>query len=420
MESTPEDILHLVFEAYVHELGCSPVSLLTVSRRWYTILLSTRTIWSRVPIYITSYETIPFILGNRNSFSGGDSWAPLSAYLSRSYRPGDPVTGPLDIYIKWCRSRREADAIALRGHLLFTVSETERLETQLSELLLHLAGAEDKTEVNSLPNGPIMNGEGFRLCRWGSLKLDMSEFGCECCQIASTGFDLLIRNGCKSLPLLESLLTYNIDLFLNGLRMPRLRTLEMHNCAVASFSDLPSLESLTMINSKLEENDQFEIPNWSECTNLRQLQLSESRIWSIPADNPFPNLNVLLFSTSIPPIIMDYLERRFTQERPLEVLALAETSFYGLFYRFRSAPNFHTQILRLSARQFLGHNGHEDWGWDVFGHVRWNYNDDEMYMVRGFITLMRERRIRLEAMDAQMQAMLDFAQDEASIMEVQL
>jgi hypothetical protein len=184
----------------------------------------------------------------------------------------------------------------------------------------------------------------------------------------------------------------------------------MHNCAVASFSDLPSLESLTMIDSKLEESDQFETPDWSQCPNLRQLQLSETQFRSVLADNTFPNLTTLLFSTSIPSIVMNYLEGRFTQERPLEVLALAERSFYGLFCHFRLAPNFHTQALRLSAREFLGHDGHEDWGWDVFGQVRWNYSGDEMYMVRGFVPLMRKRGIRLEAMDAQMQAMLDFAE----------
>jgi len=191
----------------------------------------------------------------------------------------------------------------------------------------------------------------------------------------------------------------------------------MDDSFVAPFSDLSSLDSLTMIDSKLGILGRL---NWLKCTNLRQLQLSNSRFPSIRLDNLFPNLKIILFSTSIPLSAMQFLENRFTPERPLEILALTETSFYGLFHLFRSAPNLHTQTLRLSAREFLGHKGHEDWGWDVFGDVRWNYNDDEMYMVQEFITLMRERGIRLEAMDAQMQAMLDFAQEGASILDVQL
>ncbi|PVF94163.1 hypothetical protein CPB86DRAFT_800695 [Serendipita vermifera] len=91
MDKAPDDILLLVFSIYVHEYNLSATSLLTVCRRWHSLLLSNPTSWSRVKILIKSLESIPTIIDGASGRYG------LLSYLSRSEKDGAKIL--LDIEI---------------------------------------------------------------------------------------------------------------------------------------------------------------------------------------------------------------------------------------------------------------------------------------------------------------------------------
>jgi hypothetical protein len=95
MEDTPDDILCLIFETYVHDLQLSPTNLLTVNRRWHALLVGTSTLWTRISIVVDSFDTIPSIIGNSKCQPVNMATLPLLIYLGRS---GEL---PLDVLIRW-------------------------------------------------------------------------------------------------------------------------------------------------------------------------------------------------------------------------------------------------------------------------------------------------------------------------------
>jgi hypothetical protein len=409
MDTIPEDVLRLIFETYTYKLNCSPASLLTVSRHWHAVLITTRRIWSRVPIHITSFDTVPSILQVATE-NGPNTRSPLRSYLDRTRLPEDLSLIPLDIEIVFHQSRQEENFQPPLRRAKWVFEAQNRLKSQLDTLWLHLAGldVEEMTPTDSdAGDGKLIGHQDF--IRWRSITLHGQNSRAYWPRV-STSFKCLKLRGCRSLPSIKILSFKNIRLSFRHLTMPRLIHLDSENCSLYSFPEVPSLKSLAWIyDRRWKPGDNFYI-NWSKCDKMEKIQTSLAK--TTVETYEWPDLSTIIFHRALPTMIdetMLSLQTRFTRQHPMDTLGLSQSSVRGLEEMFDAVPDFHTRILKLSSRLFHDRPSGVIWEWDECGTVNWPVKKYEMRRMRRLLKMMDARGTNVEAMDVHMEGLIKAA-----------
>jgi hypothetical protein len=455
MDNTPDDILRLVLESYVNDLGQSPANLLTVCRRWHHMLLSNPNVWSRLHINVTSFHTIPYILGKENKLhpkerNSTKRPAPLLAYLERSI----PVKGmrghPLDISIRWSKMNVTSYASDVKFYLQILFPDPPKgpqqfhgdmwgfydeeykdyyglddddldlyeadlnqhkhlCEIQMQELVTWLAGERSVEDLDHKTNVEA----GNYAARWKSLFIDMTRVPCDECkdfEIYDINFGELKNPTLKRLQSLSSLRTHGAGFLISegektrALELPSLKLLEVYYGAVWPQPKFDNIESLTMIECFASTH-----VKWEECKNLRFMRLKlhdPVTVFEHPSTHSFPHLTTIILENGFNLLnILTKLSKSFNKSRPLKLLVLAEHSIDIVYAMLHSAPLFHADMLKLSSHCSQG-IGFTMWNWQKFGEEDWNINRNDVEHACKLLQELGDRGIPVEAMDKLMQEIL--------------
>lgn len=346
MESAPDDILVLIFEAYIYNLNQPPASLLTVCRRFNNLLIHSPTLWSRIDIHIRSINTIPNLLRDENTR--------IHTHLLRSVSPGTNV--PLDISITW----HQSSDIASDHHYTCGVSPLEvfncpespcRLystrEQQLKALLRVLA---EKSSIYE-EQRDVTSGS---LTRWRSLKLDL--YGLHD-SVLEQGITLMPLGeqgprGYVKFPSLHRLILHNCVVDLQDFQAPKLHHLELDNAGLYAYPNMRSITSLVLKNAikcRGLNLSRFQLP-WDDCISLRRLEM-----WG--ATQPFndfyhynlPCLSTIVYDVNIPASLVENLGRIYNESRPLGTLVFLGMSVEAASYLLAMTKKLRMKKLKLRS-----------------------------------------------------------------------
>lgn len=430
MDNVPDDVLCLVFESYVHRLGYAPANLLTICHRWHSLLLSIRSIWSRLPIHVTSFETLPYILNYDKSViekevnsdsreSEADNVhdtepdgcsrippqpSPLCTYLERSHLPGSSSGHPLNLSIVWHGLERwESDEVE-KKHLsnlkerhiqIFYLTTTrkhryDRCRRQMEYLLRYLCGKDTEWWRDDYSRFIVTPAETWGN-RWKALEIDLGDL--------SPWLRPQLRLPTEKLGL-EKLCLRGLDFF--PVEMHALRHLDIREANFAGwFPDIGEVETMTLLQGT---HDYTEVPCWEQLNRLRTIRLTKpsSLLDYLPPPGSLPALTTIILQG--PSHGLERLDALFNSSRPLQLLALAEESIQDVANIFLQSKGFYVKTIKLSSVNFPRRP--KSWKWDEYGTVTWDVSEWEVKHARTLLNHLNEIGADFEPMDAQMEAIL--------------
>ena len=336
MEVVPTSVLRLIFENYTrgsHNEGPrTPVPLLTVCRRWYAVLTTTPTLWSRVPITFDSIRSMKWLIKWRN-------WA-LEPYLARSEGPNLHV--PLDIEIRWLLGKNDTyDPLdfpineAARNQRKQHIIDTRR--DRLHDLLRVLAG-----QPNHAKQGhPHL--DNTRIRRWRSLVLDLDGVFPVPSELGTTiqPFDCRV---CATCPSLESIVIRNANITFMNIEAPNLEHLTLDHAEVSVFSAFNCVSAMS-INAQCN----LHAVGLYASRTLKVVDVSRIPNWKLPENVLFPALTTIALDHLASSHTLDSISTIFNVYRPLETLVVKGIEPERLAFILSRAPNLRCLALSIGS-----------------------------------------------------------------------
>lgn len=402
MEHAPDDILRLVFKAYVHDVGLSPANILTVSRRWNSLLLSMSSLWIRVVIRVTHYDNIPHIMhigpNQASQYTPVSSlYTQILVYLKRSIPPDNPRGLPLDISIKCILNDNQPQP-----------TNSKILALHVQQLLDCVAGKQMTVKFSSLQGASSLQRLDEDIAsRWRSLEIDIenriwTKIGC-----LRLNFGNLRQYGHITLSSLQSLVLTGVDMDLDNIIIPNLNNLSLTSSGIRPFPNLSPVKHLTARGWRGHLGPTI---NWEQCGCLRALHLDYLWAYTTPTTHNFPHLTTirLEYLTST---CLGHLSSIFNTSRPLKRLYLTANGLDDITRCFEQEPNFCLQELRISSWRLKSRPSNVEWDRSRYGNLTWELEKADVVHACELLQVLRSGRgISVAGEDAQMDAILHEAE----------
>lgn len=433
MDSTPDDILRLIFDAYVHEIAQPAIHFLAVSRRWHNLANATPTLWTTLQVTIRSLSTVPMLLGCSpddylcQGLQERDDNTPLGKYLSRSW-PRDIDAGlSLDISIDATRIKEVEENGDKGGNTLGSTNDSSMYEAQFKLLMTVLAGfhpldaatrfsskiaARNRKWIRHDAHAATSASSHGETNRWKSVSIAFPRafFGLGS-RLPNPFGTLRDVTACQALPYLQTLSLRECDFDPSGISFPSLKILNVIGGYGRACPHAPMLETLVDLGGY--RSSEAVIP-WEDGAPLRTLHIARMNSFSlIPFEYPLPHLSVIRLEAPMTDAAQDALRTLFDKSHPLDTLLLSESSIHHIEAFLLRSPGFHCSKLFVSTRNFVTKPSGEKWcwEWDEHGEITWSVSTEELEAADRLLKMSKERGVELLAMDAHARKVFQIAED---------
>jgi len=349
-------------------------------------LVSTYSLWSRVNVHLYSLNTITYLTD-----SVDQAYSPLRTYLMRSIPPSNTVGLPLDTTIK--------------SHFNYLDEGTPAymVDIQLRHLLHCLTG-----RLPNVVQNTILLEEEF-IPRWRSFEIDLESIKPYDQVLPALSLQSLWAYGRTPLPLLERLVARNVHILLSDKKQtPNLKILDLSSSTINLMPDLQSVHYLNLRDVKWKSTPAM--INWEECKNMQTIHIHTGILFDIPSSHSFPYLTCVRVDRNSHTILA-LLGTIFNGSRLLKTLEIKETMLVWITLAFRGAPtDFRVEELAISSCSFKSRPSDKYWNWLEYGEYTWGIAMEDIREARELLQELKTRPgIRVKAMDAQMEAILNLS-----------